>query len=364
MDPVDSVLGFGRVDGYLLRSWDSGNVNHDSLDFHNVAQLVEPDSGRGRLLQRVPESVRADLNEGAQGRVRHPAGVELRFVPDGEVSVTLSVDPGSADASTVRVFWGPFQERVEHDVGADPTTVTVSMPEKLTTLDPDVREELRFDPCVCRLVLPGEHRGGLVRYHGAEGDRRPPESTELPDRTYLAYGTSITEGEAALGEHLTYVNQVASRLGTDAINLGTCGSAYCDPAMAEFIAERDDWDVATLALSVNMVGTFDVDQFRERAAAMVDTVAGANPEKPVFAVTLYLSAKDLCVGHEHAEESERFREALRDVVGESPHENLHLLEGADVLTHVGGLTTDLVHPGDDAFVRMGQNLANELESYQ
>jgi hypothetical protein len=336
-------------------------VHHDDLTLHNVAELVDVDGREGRLLQRVPESVRAGPNDGARTRVRHPAGVELRFVPDGPVEVTLSsTRPKSRETSTVRVFWGPFRETVEHEVSPEPTTIRVSRPESLDDLDPDVAGTLRFDPGVCRIVLPGERRGGQVCYHGVTGDRRPPREGELPGETYLAYGTSITEGERALGEHLTYVNRAATELGVDAINLGTCGSAYCDPAMAAFIAEWDDWDLATLSLSVNMLGEFGAEEFRDRAEHMVETVAGAHPEKPVVAITLYPSCHD--VGACDAAGAERFREELRAVVAGYPGENVRLLEGTDALGNVGGLTTDLIHPSDDATIEMGRAVAAELRS--
>ncbi|WP_123539386.1 SGNH/GDSL hydrolase family protein [Halosimplex salinum] len=335
----------------------------DGMEFHNVGELRPPEDGGGRLIQRVPETVRSGLNEGAQSRMRHPAGVELRFVPDdGEtVELTLSIRPGgSADRGTVRVFWGPIQGYDEFEIGPEPTTVEVSMPEKLTRLTESATEDLAFDPNVCRVVLPGEHRGGYTLYHGASGERRPPTEDELPDRRYLAYGTSITEGEAPLGEHLTYVNQTARRLDADLVNLGSCGTAYCDEAIADHIAERDDWDVATLSISVNMVGTFPVETFRERAEYLVDAVAGENPGKPVACITIFRNSRDVVEGHGEAEVCERYRETLREVVAESPHDNVHLLEGPDLLPSVDGLTTDLVHPGDGAMTTMAERLAAEL----
>jgi len=333
----------------------------DGMQFHNVGELRPPGDDGGRPIQRVPETVRTALNEGAQSRMRHPAGVELRFVPDGPVELTLSMAPGgSADSGTVRVFWGPIQGYDEFEIGTEPRTITVEMPEKLTRLKESATEDLAFDPRVCRVVLPGEHRGGYTLYHGAAGDRRPPTDDELPDRTYLAYGTSITEGEAPLGEHLTYVNQTARRLDADLVNLGSCGTAYCDEVIADHIADRDDWDVATLSVSVNMVGTFDVETFRERAAYLVDTVASAHPDKPIACITIFRCSRDVVEGHEEAETVERFREALREVVAESPHGNVRLLEGPELLPSIDGLTTDLVHPGDGAMTTMAEHLAAEL----
>lgn len=335
----------------------------DGIQFHNVAERRPAEGRDGHLLQRVPEAVRTELNDGAQSRMRHPAGVELRFVPDGSASVTLSTVPGgSAEKGTVRVFWGPIQGSTEIVVGTEPTTVEVEPPETLVDLEPSAREDLAFDPRVCRIRLPGEHRGGPMVYHGVEGDIRPPREDELPDRRYLAYGTSITEGEAPLAEHLTYVGQTARRLDADLVNLGSCGTAYCDAAMADHIAARDDWDVATLSISVNMVGTFSPDEFRERAARMIDRVAGAHPAKPVVPITIFTNARDVRRGADPDGLCERFREELRDVVAETPHDNVHLLEGPELLPTIDGLTADLVHPGDNAMITMGENLAAELEA--
>ena len=337
-------------------------MREDDIQFHNVGALLPADGGR--LIQRVPEAVRAELNEGAKSRMRHPAGVELRFVPEESVELTLSVRPGgSADSETVRVFWGPIQGYDEFEIGTAPRTIEVSMPEKLRRLKESVTAELAFDPHVCRVCLPGEHRSGYTRFHGAEGERRPPTEDELPDRRYLAYGTSITEGEAALGEHLTYAGQTARRLDADLVNLGSCGTAYCDEAMADHIAARDDWDVATLSVSVNMVGTFPAETFRERAEYLVDTVASAHPEKPVVCITIFRNSRDVVDGHEEAETCERFREELRDVVAESSRDNVHLLEGPALLPSVDGLTTDLVHPGDGAMTTMAERLADELAPF-
>ncbi|MGQ3413788.1 SGNH/GDSL hydrolase family protein [Natrinema sp. LN54] len=335
-------------------------MQRDGIQFHNVGEARPVENRDGELLQRVPEAVRTELNDGAQSRMRHPAGVELRFVPDGSATVTLStVLGGSAEEGTVRVFWGPIQGATEV-VGSDPVTIEVSPPSGLADLEPSALEGLAFDPRVCRLRLPGEHRGPMV-YHGLEGDVRPPREDELPDQRYLAYGTSITEGEAPSGEHLTYVSQTARRLDADPINLGSCGTAYCDAAMADHIAERDDWNFATLSISVNMVGTFSPEEFRDRATRMIDRVASAHPEKPVVAITIFRNSRDVCRSSDPDGLCERFRSELREIVHETPHENVHLLEGPELLPTIDGLTTDLVHPGDNAMITMGENLAAELE---
>jgi lysophospholipase L1-like esterase len=207
--------------------------------------------------------------------------------------------------------------------------------------------------------------GDPISFHGVDGEGvRPPESTALPDRRYLAYGTSITEGIAATGPHLTYVQQTARRIGADAINLGSGGSAYCEPEIADYIAERGDWDVATLALSVNMLSAgFTVEAFRERVEYMVETVAQTG--RPVVCLTLFPFTHDISDAERYSDtraEPEAFRAALREVVETVSHSNVHLLEGSDLLSDVGGLSPDLTHPSDHGMIAIGERLGHELDA--
>lgn len=108
-----------------------------SVSLHNVAETVPADwTDGGDRLHRLPADVAAELNEMADDRVRHPTGSELRFVPesdDAEIEVTLSADePGE-----LHVFWGGFQPWKPTDIGPEPTTLTLSVPERLRKLDAD-----------------------------------------------------------------------------------------------------------------------------------------------------------------------------------------------------------------------------------
>jgi hypothetical protein len=187
------------------------------------------------------------------------AATEIRFVTTGDrVTVKLSSDAGTE----LIPFFGPLQGRERIRIPVEPTELEIVRPERLASIDQSTREQFHFSPDVWRLTLRGEG----VRFHGIEGEGlRPPTSNELPSLRYLSYGTSITHGAAATASHLTYVAQTAWRLRADLINLGVGGSAWCEPQLADYIAERDDYDIATLALSVNMIGGgFKDEEFRER----------------------------------------------------------------------------------------------------
>ncbi|GAB3027633.1 GDSL-type esterase/lipase family protein [Natronobiforma cellulositropha] len=329
---------------------------YPSISLHNVAETTPAEwAADGERLYRVPAAVIEGLNQRASDRVRHPTGCEIRFVPDSpeaEIEVTLS----APEPTRVHTFWGPFQPWQPTDIGPEPTTLTLSLPERLRDLAKNEATG-RFAPQVCRLRL---ERVPAVALHEVRGDCRPPDADELPDRRYLAYGTSITEGAVTSAPHLNYVTHVARTCGYDALNLGCSGSAYAESAMADYIASREDWDVATLALSVNMAnGGFSPAEFRERADVFVNTVAAAHPDNPVVCVTLFPYFADLTETGD-AEHARAYREALRSVVADAPHANLSLVEGPELL-EVSGLTADLLHPGDAGMAAIGAGLARHLE---
>jgi lysophospholipase L1-like esterase len=336
----------------------------ENVELHNIAQ-ARPVAGRAGLrLQRVPEPVRLCLNEKAQERMLSPACAEIRYVSGVPTArLTLSSD----EVTDVVPFIGVFQSRERYTIGPVPQTIEVTAPERPALLDPAFCAQIPFSPRVVRLMLAG---GPLYVHEIAGEEIRPPTADELPRTRYLAYGTSITHGGAATGPHLCYAAQTARRLGADLINLGVGGSAYCEPELADYIAGREDWHVATLALSVNMIGAgYSLDEFYERVSYMVNTVSGANTERPVVCITIYPHFREFGPQFEDPDAKgapastgvpEEYRQRLRDAVAACPHPNVHLVEGSEILSDIGGLTVDLIHPADNGMIQMGENLARRI----
>jgi lysophospholipase L1-like esterase len=332
---------------------------HEGIQFHNVGELRDVPGEIGLRLQRVPEAVRSELNEAARMRMLQPDTCEIRFVSDGPCRVTLS----SQGETRLSVFHGLFDGRQRAIIGREAQTVEIGFPERLMDLGPTYTWDMAFSPRVCRLIFGGPEREPVF-FHRIQGDNiRAPEPVDLPDLRYLAYGTSITHGFDAEGPHLSYVSQTARHLGADLINLGVGGSAYCEHQLSDYIGARDDWDIASLALSVNMQG-FPLDEFYERVSYMVNTVSGGDPNRPVACITLYPHFRDFGIDPadmDYGGTSEQYRQALRDAVSACPNANVHLIEGTEILTDIAGLTADLIHPGDNGMIEMGRNLARKLQ---
>jgi lysophospholipase L1-like esterase len=339
------------------------SMNLNNVDLIGIEYpMDDPDFPEAVRLQRCPEKLRPKLNEGAQQQILRPASGEIRFVTDdNRARITVS---GVNEPIKATIFFGEFQLEIQN-IPAHPTTIDIEMPQGLAELDPKYPKKMPFNPKVIRL----QFWGGQVRLHNIEGSKiRPPQPEELPAKRLLTYGTSITHGAAASAPHLSYATQLARRLKMDLINLGLSGSCHCEYEMADYIASRNDWDVATLALSVNMSnGNFTLNEFADRVNYMVDRVAGSNTNRPVFAITLYPYFGDFGIYPGGKEKlhgmPEDFRQELRDAVDNAGHKNLHLIEGPDILSDIGGLTPDLIHPADNGMIQMGENLAKKIRGF-
>ena len=330
---------------------------YENVELHNVAEIQCVKGGV--RLQRIPESVRKHVNENAQIQILKPDNCEIRFVSNSqETCVTLSSE-GETD---VTVFYGTFDGRERYVIGRQPVTIRLCLPEGLRKMDRRESSDQPFSPCVCRLLFGGRRRDPVVLHRIDGDDVRPPQPAELPRLRYLAYGTSITNGIYGAGPHLSYVAQTAWHLAADLINLGVAGSCHCEAAFADHIAGRMDWDIASLALSVNME-KFPMNEFRKRVEYMVHTVAGSDTRRPVACITLYPYSRDFGLTDPNAQYGgtpEEYRQTLREVVKECPYPNIHLIEGPELLTNRGGLSSDLLHPSDNGMIEIGHNLSRWL----
>jgi len=338
-----------------------GNMQYENVILHNTEEANEVEGRDGLRLQRVPESVRVELNPSAQEKMLNPDNAEIRFrLRSGPVKLTLSSE-GHTDAV---VLFGQFQANGEFVRLTDQKqTIEITLPERLAQLDPQHCEGMTFNPRVCRIVF-GRLANSPVYIHSVQGDVEPPSPDDVPKTRYLAYGTSITHGASASRPYLSYAAQTAWRLGADLINLGSGGSALCEHAIADHIAGRQDWNIASLALSVNMIGGFSREEFRERCAYMVNAVAGSDTGRSVFCITLYPHWRDFggaLAGEEDTKKAADFRDILRAIVRDCPHPNVHLVEGPDILDNISGLGSDLLHPTDLGMIRMGENLAAAIK---
>lgn len=331
---------------------------YGQAELHNVEELVPIEGRPGLLMQRVPESVRTGLLEKGQEQIRRASAIEIRFGTSvgEEVPVTLASYGG---ISKVQVFFGDYWVE-EVLVGEAPATIVLREQTPMFQFAQPYKEKVprtSFGP-IWRLVIQG-FEVHLIDLPSVA--IRPPYEHEKPALKYLAYGTSITFGISASSPDLSYVSQTAWRLGLDPINLGMPGAAFCEQAIADHIAARDDWAIASLCLSVNMLNQgVTAESFAEKARYMVHAIASAHPDKPLVCIGLFPSFADLGWSWPEREvraTSQEYREVLQGIVQSSGYSHVHYVDGRELLDDWRGLSHDLLHPGNAGMIRIGERLA-------
>ena len=260
-------------------------MDHQNIRFHNVEEL-EPVEG-GWLLRRIGAAARARISPGVQENC-FATGIELRFtMPDGAVDLLLKTIP-QAEAATAHIFFGSFQGGWEYsskNIGADVTRIHIEYPAKLATLRRITAEkQLAFAPEVVRVVLPYVP----VIFAGVEGRTALPAADQLPQKTYLAYGSSITHGSLSLIQPDCYVFRNAQALGVDYLNLGFAGNALMEEEMANYLVSRRDWDFASVEMGINTterVKEFPLEVFEERIDRFPAVLA--RDPRPVCATSFF-----------------------------------------------------------------------------
>jgi lysophospholipase L1-like esterase len=107
-----------------------------------------------------------------------------------------------------------------------------------------------------------------------------------PQRRWLAYGDSITEGWGASAPGRTWLATAARRLDLEAVNFGYAGSGRGELVVAEAMAAAAA-DVITVAFGTNCWGmiAFSEELLEATVRAFVASVRAGHPRTPIVAVS-------------------------------------------------------------------------------
>lgn len=328
-------------------------------ELHNIVELDADAGYPGALVRRYPRSVSEKLFNGAL--VAENASLcELRFVREGGRRLALCVT--SLGGGELFIYRGDLlQTHLRLTSGELVRHVIDFEGDPFSRLVPEALKPSRFATDVWRVLFDG-----LTLLHGIDRmgcQLRPPRADEKPRVRWLAYGSSITHGFSPVSRRQCYVAQTAWRLGWDALNLGLSGACFCEPVVADYLASRDDWDIITCELGVNMRDSVEPDEFDRRARHLVKTLTTRRPGKPVVLISPFTSAADLL--REPDAVSRRiagYTASLRAIAAEHAGRHVHFIDGREILPGITGLTCDLVHPSTEGHTIMAERLAPRLDA--
>ncbi len=326
------------------------SIIKDNILYHNAEDIVS--TPLGYKLYRYPVSVCAHLNSRARLMARYNCGCEMRFVTESELTnINIYAESGSSYALAV-IFRGDYvHDVVKLDCGRM-NTITLNKP-KQAEADCFYKNN-NFDSNVWR-----------IHFHNCEVtvcsvdtmnyNIRPPKKSEMPSKTMLAYGSSITHGARSVTHTNSYAEEAARILGTDIMNKGVGGSCRFESESADFLAKNNEWDFAWIEGAVNSTD-MTPEEFDSRFTYFTETLAKTG--RQIFMTTIFPTQSKFNKNNPYYDKICSFDEIIRS------KKNIGtVIEGSSILTDLRFLTTDFIHPSNEGHTRMGINMADILQSF-
>ncbi|MDY3918595.1 MAG: SGNH/GDSL hydrolase family protein [Candidatus Limivivens sp.] len=326
------------------------------LEIYNCRELVLNEETGGYRISRIPMS----LAEKMKANPFLASGVELRFVPlEKEIRIVLRA---RERASRVVIFYGSIQsgwQNLYKEVYSTPTEIVIPRADNLEKLKlVTERNGYPYSEEVVRVILQNSE----YEIFDIKGKCVPPSREQLPSRTYLAYGSSITHGSLAMVQANTFVSRIGEYFKADPVNFGFAGSARLEKEVADYIARECRFDFATLEMGINILDV-EPEEFRKRVTYFASAIAGAHPEQKIFCIDLFYMERDLLEPENENSKPNVFRRIVREVVQERNLPNVIYIRGLDMMKDSGGLSQDLVHPNARGVEEIAGNLCRVMENY-
>lgn len=341
-----------------------------NMDFHNVAEIQE--NKLGYRLYRFPRALCGQMGEGESRYGRYvsqtTAGCELRFVLEGDRAM-LSLTSVDEDGY-VQIFRGDYAYYRGYTYSfpvkkGEVTHILLENSKSFAQLDPRLRRG-SFSADVWRVLMDINCTIAFVDLESYGFPVRPPRPEEVPEKTLLCYGTSLTYGACATAHAVSYVQLLGRLLGCNVLNKAMGGSCMNEKGVADFFASGfHAFDGVLLENGVNMSGMAEA--YEKNAGYLIGALARAFPQKPIYCVTAYpnsslvrLEGEGNCAvpcvkDPDCAYEGDRI---LRRLAAQYP--NCRLIEGGEIMDRFTDLTCDLVHMSDYGQIRTALNLSKVI----
>lgn len=303
----------------------------------------EDEDGSIRFARLNPDGYLPPFTDGLANRAAMAAGVRASWRTGGGI-LTLE-GRGAADCAPYDVLINGERTHRLPAVGSHRHVVN------LTDIAPD---------SLVQLWLP--HYGDFTLKQATLDGASVTSAVEEGPR-WITYGSSITHCQQADGPTQTWPALVARENGWRLSNLGLAGECQLDPIAAETIAQTPA-DLISLCVGIN---SYNAAVFSERSygpalQGFINTIRRAHPEVPLVVISAVLSLPREQKVNEVGWTLAQYRQATADVIAvlqAKGDENLHLIDGATVLTEQEALDRlpDTLHPDTAGYAIMANRLS-------
>lgn len=192
--------------------------------------------------------------------------------------------------------------------------------------------------------------------------KKIPKKEDCPSKTLMCYGSSITHGSNAIDTSHSWAAVLAHNIDYDVKNKGMAGTCCMEPSFAEYIADegaKDSRDILTLELGINVLW-WEENKIRERVAGTINTIASANPDKPIFVISPFYHCGET---FDENDRTHIWRDIISETVEKCNYPNVVYINGLDLLGEIENISADFVHPNIYGVAQIAEQLTAVVKKY-
>lgn len=340
---------------------------YDNMEFFNVAFLEDKPLLGGKALCRYSKKGRAGLEDLYDRRGYYASlysnECEIRFITNRQsffIYLSALNEDGYVNVYCGDLYYDTFLIK-------DGITTTLRLDKKDNIKNPvEIGKEQRFSKDVWRIVFLKRFIGVYIGCDFGNGSVRPPTKDELPKKTFLTYGSSISFGaKTGIASDLSFPNILGRMLKAQTINKSMPGSNFIESSAVDYMLDsKDNIDFILYEVGPNMVSRYTTEQYKERLAYLITQSLRIHPNKYIFVIDTYEYIYSILESKRHyMNKVKQYNDALREIAKEVNSEYLVIIDNKDIINDTSLLCADMVHPSHYGAIEMAENLYEIVKKY-
>jgi hypothetical protein len=309
----------------------------------------------GERYRRVPADVAEATNPGVFGHAKHTAGGRVRFVTDSPYVFIKAVYDKAHVMTHMPLSGSSSFDMYVYEDGKEiyNSTFRAPMPEETVGGYEGIRDWGSKQMRTININFPLYNSVDELYIGLDENATVEPAPDYKYEKPIVYYGSSITQGGCASRPGKSYQDLISRKYDINYTNLGFSGSAKGEPAMREFLADREmsafvcDYDHNAPT----------VEHLAETHYPLYEAIRAKHPNIPYIMVTrpgFFYNATEV---DRRAIIMDSYLKALR-----SGDRNVWFVDGAGFFRgmDLGDWSVDNCHPTDDGFEAMAASIGEVI----
>lgn len=319
---------------------------YDNIDFFNIEEIL-PNGQLLRFPQKLINSLGYEKHKRGRFYGYRSIGSELRFITDSPFfDITLK---SIKEDCGVHIFFGDYSFKKYVLKEGVEQTLHIEIPDNILN-NYDNLDRLGFNPRVIRIVIGYP---GYVAYLGLNTfgyEIITPSIDDVPSKTLLIYGSSISHGSEALDYINSYAFILSRHLNINILNKSIPGSCLGEYQMIDYLKEINN-DAVLVEFGVNTLRLFSVEEYDKRLKYIIDNLCGN------LYITSVLENGNKINDSKIYDKMNDYQKCLK----QTNNKGVSIINPNILIESLAYLTFDLLHPSEFGQLKLAESLKDIIK---